>query len=315
MASPTASASLSREEANRIEQRTLRLSIGGVALVAAGSLAWGLWLESDVVILNGVFSLLSLISGWLSLLAARLVVKAENRRFPFGYSHVEPLVLSVNGFMTLVICVYALINGVESIRAGGNEVDPEGVIWFGIVSGALCLAMWAHERRVARRIRSLLVHDDAREWLIDFGFSLVTLIGFAVLPLLEEPWRGAWARYADPALVSLMALLALPIPLSVLKRSLREVLLMTDADDAVSRRLDAVMREIRAEHDLVRCVPHVVKTGRTYFIEVDLVVGPRFALQTVAQQDALRSRIWSALGLMPEDAWLTVSFTADPRWV
>jgi predicted Co/Zn/Cd cation transporter (cation efflux family) len=313
--SADADGALSREEASRVEQRTLRFSIGGVLLVAAGSIAWGLVLESDVVILNGVFSLLSLISGWLSLLAARLVVKPENRRFPFGYSHVEPLVLSVNGFMTLVICAYALINGVESIRAGGNAVDPEGVIWFGAVSGALCLAMWAYERRVARRIDSLLIEDDAREWLIDFGFSLVTLIGFAVLPLLEEPWRGAWARYADPALVSLMALLAMPIPLAVLRRSLREVLLMTDGDDGVSRRLDAVMREIRAEHDVIRHVPHVVKSGRTYFIEVDLVVGPRFALQTVAQQDGLRARIWDALGLAPDDAWLTVGFTTDPRWV
>lgn len=39
----------------------------------------------------------------------------------------------------------------------------------------------------------LLIHDDAREWRIDFGFSLATLLGFAVLPLLDEPRRAAWA--------------------------------------------------------------------------------------------------------------------------
>ncbi len=304
----------STQEASRIEQRTLKLSIGGVALVAAGSIAWGLWLESDVVILNGVFSLLSLVSGWLSLLAARLVVKPENRRFPFGYSHVEPLVLSVNGFMTLVICVYAFINGIETIRAGGNETDAAGVVWFGAVSGALCLGMWAYERRVARQLDSLLVYDDAREWLIDFGFSLVTLIGFAVLPFLDEPWRGSWARYADPVMVAVMALLALPIPIAVLRRSLREVLLMTDHGDEVARRVDAVMREVRAEHDIVRYVPHVVKSGRTYFIEIDIVVGPAFALQTVPAQDRLRERIWKALDLSPDEAWLTIGLTADPRW-
>ncbi|HSO07452.1 MAG TPA: cation transporter [Pelomicrobium sp.] len=303
------------EQASRVEQRTLKLSIGGVALVAVGSIGWGLWLESDVVILNGVFSLLSLISGWLSLLAARLVVQPENRRFPFGYSHVEPLVLSVNGLLTLVICVYALINGIETIRGGGNETDPEGVIWFGVVSGAVCLAFWVYERRVARRIDSLLIHDDAREWLIDFGFSLVTLLGFAVLPLLDEPWRSTWARYADPVMVAAMALLALPIPIAVLRRSLREVLLMTDHGDEVARRVDAVMREVQAEHDIVRFVPHVVKSGRTYFIEVDIVVGPDFALRTVPEQDRLRERIWQSIGLSTDDAWLTIGLTADPRWV
>ena len=94
---------LSRIAASHLEQRTLRISIYGVLLVAAGSIAWGLAIESDVVILNGIFSLFSLISGGLSLLAARLVVKPEDRRFPYGYSHLEPLVHSVNGLMLLIM--------------------------------------------------------------------------------------------------------------------------------------------------------------------------------------------------------------------
>jgi cation diffusion facilitator family transporter len=309
------SSTSAKEQASRIEQRTLLLSIYGVLVVAAGSIAYGLFLESDVVILNGIFSLLSLIGAGLSLLAAKLVVQPENRRFPFGYSHVEPLVLSVNSFMVLLICVYALINGIERIRAGGNAVDAEGVIWFSLVSGAVSLAMYTYERRVARRVDSPLIEADAREWLIDFGFSMVTLLGFAVLLFLEEPARGAWARYADPVMVSSMALLATPMPLGVLRRSLREVLLMTDADDAVTRRLEAVMEKVRAEHDIIRYVHHVVKTGRTRFIEVDIVVGPNFTLQTVAEQDRLRERIWRSLDMPLDKAWLSICLTGDPRWV
>ena len=303
-----------KKQASRIEQRTLALSIWGVVGVAVGSIAYGLFLESDVVILNGIFSLLSLIGSGLSLLAARLVVQPENRRFPFGYSHLEPLVLSVNSFMVLLICLYALINGVERIRAGGNAVEAEGVIWFALASGAVSLAVYLYERRVARRVDSPLIEADAREWLIDFGFSMVTLLGFAVLLFLEEPARGAWARYADPVMVSAMALLAAPLPLHVLRRSLREVLLMSDVEDKVAHRLEAVMEAIRGEHDIVRYVHHVVKTGRTRFIEVDIVVGPNFALQTVAEQDRLRERIWRAVGLSLDEAWLSICLTGDPRW-
>jgi cation diffusion facilitator family transporter len=304
-----------KKEASRIEQQTLIISIYGVIVVAVGSIAYGLFLESDVVILNGIFSLLSLIGAGLSLLAAKLVVKPEDRRFPFGYSHVEPLVLSVNSFMVLLICLYALINGIERIRAGGNAVEAEGVIWFGLASGAVSLSVYLYERRAARRVDSPLIEADAREWLIDFGFSMVTLLGFAVLLFLEEPARGAWARYADPVMVSAMALLAVPLPLHVLRRSLREVLLMTDAGDEVARRLETVMETVRAEHDIVRYVHHVVKTGRTRFIELDIVVGPQFALQTVAEQDRLRERIWRALGLSLDEAWLSICLTGDPRWV
>lgn len=306
---------LSREEASRIEQRTLKASIGGVVVVAVGSVVWGLYLESDVVILNGVFSVLSLVTGGLSLLAAKLVVRPEDKRFPYGYSHVEPLVHTVNGFLVLVICVYSFLNGVEGIRHGGYEVDAGGVVWFGIASAAICLGFWAYGASVARRTGSKLVHHDAREWLIDFAFSLVTLAGFAVLPFLPEPSRSLWARYADPAMVAVLAVLLLPVPLGILRDSLREVLLMATPNDALIRRVEAVAREIRAEHDVVRVVHHIVKSGRMYFIEIDFVVGPSFALQTVAQQDALRERVWSALRISLDDAWLSICITADPRWV
>ena len=305
---------LNQQAASRLEQRTLTLSIYGVVLVAVGSLAYGLYLESDVVILNGIFSLLSLIGGGLNLMAAKVVAQPENRRFPYGYSHVEPLVLSVNSFLVLLICLYALINGIERIRAGGNAVSAEGVIVFGLLSGTVSLALWYHERRVARRINSALVEADAREWLIDFGFSMVTLLGFAVLPLLAEPARGVWALYADPVLVAAMALLAMPMPVAILRRSLREVLLMSAVDDEVTLRLEKVMDAISTEYDITRYVHHVVKTGRVRFIELDIVVGPDFSLQTIPEQDRLRERIWNALGLKMEETWLSICLTGEAHW-
>jgi len=307
-------APLSKAAASRVEQRTLWLSLWGVVVLAVGSIAWGLAIESDVVILNGVFSLFSLVGGGLSLLAAKLVVRPEDRRFPFGYSHVEPLTHSINGLMVLFMCVYAILNGVEGIRAGGHEVDAEGVVWFGAITALFCLGIGLYELWVAGRIDSLLVRNDAKTWLMDAVFSAVTLVAFAVLPFLPEPYRSLWARYADPTMVAVLAVLLLPVPIGMLKGSLREVLMMASDEDALVAKLEAVLREIQAEHDIVRAVHHVVRSGRTVFVEVDILVGPDFALQTVAQQDALRQRIWEATGLAMDQAWLSVALTADPRW-
>jgi cation diffusion facilitator family transporter len=301
-------------ESARIEQRTLTLSLAAVAGVALLSLAWGTAIESDVVILNGVFSLVSLAGSALYLTAARLVNRPADRRFQYGYAHVEPMVSGANGLLVLVICIYAFINGVEGLRAGGDSVSPAGVVWFGALSGAICLAVGAYEWSMARRTGSQLLRNDAREWLIDAAFSLVTLAGFAAVWLLEEPWRSWWARHADSALVALLALLFLPVPLGVLRQTLRELLHMADADDELAGRVAAVLREVATEHDVASQTTHVAKVGRSSFIEVNIVAGPRFGLQTVAQQDALRERIWSALGLAPDRAWLSIVVTADPRW-
>jgi cation diffusion facilitator family transporter len=298
----------------RVEQRTLALSLAAVAGVALLSLAWGVAIESDVVILNGVFSLVSLIGSVLYLTAARLVTRPADRRFQYGYAHVEPLVTGANGLLVLVICIYAFINGVEGLRAGGDSVSPMSVVWFGTLSGVICLAVGAYEWSMARRTGSQLLRNDAREWLIDAAFSLVTLAGFALVWLLEEPWRTWWARHADSALVALLALLFMPVPLGVLRQTLRELLHMADSDSELAVRVAAVLREVATEHDVADYSTHIAKVGRSSFIEVNVVAGPRFALQTVAQQDALRERIWQALGLAPDRAWLSIIITADPRW-
>jgi cation diffusion facilitator family transporter len=298
----------------RIEQRTLALSLAAVAGVALLSLAWGAAIESDAVILNGVFSLVSLVGSALYLTAARLVNRPADRRFQYGYAHVEPMVSGANGLLVLVICIYAFINGVEGLRAGGDTVSPAGVVWFGALSGAICLAVGAYEWSVARHTGSQLLRNDAREWLIDAAFSLVTLAGFAVVWLLEDPWRTWWARHADSALVALLALLFMPVPLSVMWQTLRELLHMADADRELAARVATVLREVAAEHDIASHTTHFAKVGRSSFIEVNIVAGPRFALQTVAQQDGLRVRIWQALGLAPDRAWLSIIVTADPRW-
>ena len=299
---------------SRLEQRTLALSLAAVVAIAVLSLGWGLAIESDVVILNGVFSLVSLVGSVLYLLAARLVSRPADRRFQYGYAHVEPLVNVVNGLLVLVICVYAFMNGIEGLRAGGDAVSPAGVVWFGAVSGLICLAFGLHEWRAARRTGSQLLRNDAREWLIDAGFSLVTLAGFAVIWLLAEPGRGWWARHADSVLVALLALLFVPLPLGVLRQSLRELLHMADADRELAGRVETVLRELAAEHDVRSHTTHVAKVGRSSFIEVNLLAGPRFALQTVAGQDALRERVWRALELAPDRAWLSIIVTEDPRW-
>jgi predicted Co/Zn/Cd cation transporter (cation efflux family) len=224
------------------------------------------------------------------------------------------MVNSVNGMLILVICLYAFINGIEGLRAGGSEVDAASVIWFGAVSGIICAAVGTYEFWMSRRTGSQLLRNDAREWLIDAAFSLVTLLGFAVLFVLEEPLRSAWARYADSALVAVLALLFLPIPLGVVGRNVRELLHMSSEDDAIGVRVETAMQAIRNEHDIRSHTTHVAKVGRSHLVEVNIVVGPRFELQAVAEQDGLRQRIWSAVDRPIDAAWLTINFTADPRW-
>ena len=119
---------------------------------------------------------------------------------------------------------------------------------------------------------------------------------------------------AFPEVPPRRAHMLLPVPVKILYEYMREVLLITNPDDEVAQRVSAVMRAIEAECDIASYSTHIAKTGRIHVIEINIVVGENFAPQSVPQLDALRARIWDAIGLPLEQAWLGILFTADPRW-
>jgi len=305
---------LTRREANRLEQRTLRVSVFAIVALAIAGIGFGLYIGSEAVMLDGFYALTSLFGSGLYLLAARLVERPADRHFQYGYAHIEPLVNSFNNLILLVMLLYALFNGLEGLRTGGNPVDPGEVVLYSVLSAAACLAVWWYERRVAARIGSQLIRNDARDWMISTLFSVVTLAGFALIWVLPEPWAVWWGRYADSAMLALMAALLLPVPARIFYQNMREVLRMANPDDEVTQRVQAVMREVDAQYDIASYSTHVAKTGRIHVVEINIVVGEQFQLRSVPELDTLRSRIWDAIGLPLEQAWLGIMFTAEERW-
>ncbi len=305
---------LSKEEINRLEQRALSISLATIIFIAFGSIAYGLYIKSDVVILNGVLSMISLLGSALNLWGAKLVLSPENDRFQYGYWHIEPLIHSANALILLLICIYALINGIEGLRSGGNVVDSLQVMLFSAVTGVICGVIWLYEVIVADRIGSQFVKNDAKEWFLDFSFSMVTLIGFVPLFFLDYPFRDPWQRYADSTMVIVLSLFLAPYPLRVLIQNIPEILLMSSSDEALIRRLNKVLSQIGTEHKIIKYSSHIAKVGQKHFIEVNILVDPNCELQTIVQQDQLRSRIWEACQMPLDKMWLTVCITADKRW-
>jgi len=305
---------LTKQQANRLEQRTLRTSVFTIVGLAIAGIGFGLYIGSEAVMLDGFYALTSLLGSGLYLLAARIVEKPADRRFQYGYAHIEPLVNSFNNLILLVVLLYAFFNGLEGVRIGGNPVDAASVVVYSLFSAVVCAVVWAHESHVARRTESQLIRNDAREWMISMSFSVLTMIGFAMVWVLPEPYRSWWARYADSVVLALLALLLIPVPVKILYQNMREVLQITSPDDEVAQRVGAVMRKIAAEDDIVDYSTHIAKTGRIHFIEINIVVGPLFKAGSVPELDHMRERIWTAVDLPLEKAWLGILFTADPRW-
>ena len=104
------------------EARVLRRSIAATLLVSALGIGFGLASGAQSIIFDGVFSVLDAALSLLSLMVTRLVAREDSRRFQHGFWHIEPMVIAVNGGITLLLCGYAFVTAATDLLAG---VDRE----------------------------------------------------------------------------------------------------------------------------------------------------------------------------------------------
>jgi cation diffusion facilitator family transporter len=296
------------------EQRTLRLSIGVTVIVALFGVVFGLLSGSLSIVFDGVFAAIDAAMSGLALLVARLVGReGVNRQFQFGYWHLEPMVLAFNGGMLMLLCFYAFLNAVDGFLAGGRQLDFDWAIAYAVTVCAVCVGMYFYERGVNRRIGSDFVRLDTQSWLMSAAITSALLVAFAIAWSLGGTRFAALTPYADPAVLALLTLCLVLVPIRTVRKALREILLITPPE--LDRHVRSVMDTIVARHGFTTYTSYVAKVGRAQFIEIHIAVPAGMRLDNVAAADTIRREIADALGGEGPQRWLTIDFTADPKWL
>jgi cation diffusion facilitator family transporter len=296
------------------EQRILKLSIGVTVALALFGIVFGLVSGSLSIVFDGIYSVVDAAMSGLALFVSRLVTReADNRRFQFGYWHIEPMVLAFNGGTLMLLCVYALVNAVGSFLAGGRLLAFDWAITYAIVVCVACYGMYFYQRKANLRAASDLVKLDAQSWLMSALITSALLLAFLLAVAAKGTQFEGWRPYADPVVLGVLSLSLLFVPVRTVRNALREVLLITPPE------LDAHVREVmeRAvrEYRFKSFTSYVAKVGRAQFIEIHIVVNPNWPLDSVATADTIRREIADAIGGEGPERWLTIDFTADPRWL
>ncbi|MCQ1059614.1 cation diffusion facilitator family transporter [Photobacterium sp. DNB23_23_1] len=295
------------------ERLALKLSLAGTVLLSSLGIGYGLHVGSNAILLDGMFSLLSMGMTGLSLYTAYLVSKPDDKYFQFGYAHIEPLINVVNGLLILLTCIFAFIGGVQTIVNGGHEIVLEHAIFYAVLSTICSFAIYFTETYIAKAEHSELVKVDSQEWLIDGILSASILVGFIAVMILDHHGYSQWNRYVDPILVSALSLAAVVLPITVLRRNIREVLLVAPQDD-VQDNVARVIAKLSKQYHFDDYTHHFAKTGRQYDLEVNILVKDD-TYWTTKRQDQIRLILWEALSDELGDTWLSVSFTGQARWL
>jgi len=296
------------------EQRILRLSIAVTVAVSLFGVVFGLLSGSLSIVFDGVFSAIDAAMSGLALFVSRLVTRtADNRRFQFGYWHIEPMVLAFNGGTLMLLCFYAFLNAVDSFLGGGRVLAFDWAIAYAAIGCAVCFGMFLYERRRNRRIGSDFVRLDAQSWLMSAAISSALLVAFAAAMAMQGTQFEPLTPYADPVVLAALTLGLVFVPIRTVRRALSEILLITPPElDAHVRR---VMQEIVEKYDFRSFTSYVAKVGRAQFIEIHIAVTPDWPLTSIVAADSIRREIGDAIGGEGPQRWITIDFTADPRWL
>ncbi|AZF10393.1 Cobalt-zinc-cadmium resistance protein [Pseudomonas sp. R2-37-08W] len=281
--------------------------------VAIAGIATGFVTGAQSVLFDGFFSLIATFIKVLMLITAKLIAKESNHRFQFGFWHLEPMVLLIEGSFLFLIAIYAFLNGVSGFINGGREIELGMLIIYAAVFTVVEFAYFFYIRYRNRELKSTLIQFDNISWLVDAMLSVGLLVSFLTALLLTSRGYGHLAVYADPLILILLALSILPPAFNILRPALRDVLGM--APDQLDNKVRQVMDAIKIEYGFEHYVSYVQKHGRARFIEIHIVLSTDYHVEAVGNLDTLRDEISARLGHADSARWLTICFTGDRKWI
>ncbi|WP_027351457.1 cation diffusion facilitator family transporter [Halotalea alkalilenta] len=295
-----------------LEQRLLKQSTLMMALVAVCGIFFGLFAASQSILFDGIFSVVATLIKILMLVTARLIARESSRRFQFGYWHLEPIAMLVEGGFLLLIAVYAMSSGILGLLSGGHAIDFGLASIYAALFTLIDFGYYAYLRRRNRRLNSPLVRFDTLSWMTDGILSLGLLCAFVCAWILADTGYRALTPYLDPLILVVISLIIAPTALRASMPAFKDLLQMVPS--SLDQQVRETMQAFVARHGLAGFTSYVQRSGRARFIEIHVLLAENAEIGTIARLDGWREEIANALGEAAPERWLTISFTSDPRW-
>jgi predicted Co/Zn/Cd cation transporter (cation efflux family) len=288
----------------------LRISAAAALGLAVVGIGWGLAAQSQVILFDGVYSIVGFVLSWFGLRAAALVAAGPTQAYPFGREALAPLVVAAQALVLAGTFGYAAIDAVGVIVTGGSETEVGSALVYSVLSLAAAVVM----SRVLLRWRATsdLVAAELDQWRAAVVLGVAIVVGFTAAVAMQ---RTSWAHlspYVDPVLVLVAAVLILPTPVRMLRTSFRE-LLEGAPDESVTGPIHAAIDEVRASFGLPAPTTRIGKLGGKVYVELDFLVDADGDWR-VDDADRVRRALIAALARPGRLLWVNVELHTDPAW-
>ncbi len=303
------------------EQSVLRISIIITFVLAAAGIVFGLLSGSYAIVFDGVYALTDAIMTIVALIVSNLIITAASnsantgrfiKHFTMGFWHLEPMVLGLNGILLTGAAIYALINAIGSIMAGGRHLSFDQAIIYAVLTMIIAFLMAAYARRANKEIGSNFIALDAKAWVMTGSLSAALLLAFIFGFAIQGTTLQWMSPYVDPLALAIVCLVVIPMPLGTIKQAFADILLVTPV--ALREHVDRVAADVVRRYNFESYRAYVARVGRGKQIELYFIVPKDDPAKKLEEWDRIRDEIGEAIGDESPDRWLTIAFTTDLEW-
>lgn len=298
--------------AQQNEKRLLTFSVYGAVAFAFGGIIVGILVSSQMILFDGLYSLISVALSMLSLYAAAFMSKKDTKNYPFGKSMIEPLVILIKYTAITILVAGSFITALLALFTGGREMILGAAMMYSAFATLVCLLFLLWFRQASKRSKTGLIKAEQNQWMMDTLVSTGVLTGFLLAGLLSlSDTLSFLVPYTDPVMVLLVTGYFIRVPVVEMKKALHELLEMR-LDHEQASPIERKVKEIEDRFGMKESFIRLSRTGNVIWIEIDYVIEPDSIVDSVKMQDQIRGEIAAAVG--KDTHWLTVSFTENRKW-
>ncbi|MCP4178030.1 MAG: cation transporter [bacterium] len=291
------------------EKSGLYISIIGSLFLSLSAIIIAVISESQAILLDGLFTFITLIMAYISIRIVNLVKLPENKKRPFGFSALEPFLNLVKSLIILILLVTILITNIQVLFTGGRNLDLDIAAVYTIICTFIYICIVYIIKKYSDKTSSEILKLEVKNWCVDTLITVGIAVALCVVLILKTIGITAVLPYIDPCLVIVIVLVSFPIPVVSIFKELKSLLLISP-ENLVEDKVKILIKDTVINYNLENIHVYALKTGRKYQIVMYTQIGMNNI--SICLLDKIRNEIRKVVSDIFDDFYLDVIFTNEP---
>jgi predicted Co/Zn/Cd cation transporter (cation efflux family) len=288
------------------EKSAMKISVVGSILLALSALVMALIAKSQAILLDGLYTFVTLIMALISLKVIALVKTLETKTRPFGFMAFEPFLNLIKSLVMLILLTVFLITNIQELATGGRMISLDMTVIFIFV----CLLIYAFIliklKKTARRVQSAILQLEIQNWQIDAMQTAGIALSLIIAMVLIRLGYTSILPYIDPLIVIVLVIVSLPLTFRVFVTEFRRLLLIAP-ENSIEQEVLGHLAGISEQYGISTTQVWALKSGRTLFLF--LYCNLKEDEVTISGLDEIRTAIFRRLSQVYPSFWADIMFT------